>query len=77
MGDVDKGDPKLLLQFLKFKLHGAAKLEIQCPERFIEKKNLRIIDQGSCNCYSLPLSSGELGWFALFITRKLHQFQHL
>jgi hypothetical protein len=37
-----------------------AGVEVSC--RLIEKQNFRLICNGTCNCYSLLLTSGKLIW---------------
>ena len=58
-------------------LHLPAKLQVQGSQRFIQKKHLRIVDQGSCNGYPLLLASAHFGRHSLFKALKLHQLQHL
>ena len=60
MGNINKGNSKLLLQTLQLQLHGAAKLQIQCSKRFIQQQNPRIICQCSGNCNPLLLTAGKL-----------------
>ena len=60
MGDIDKGDPQLLLQALQLVLHGTPQLQIQRTKGFVQKKHLRIIHKRSGYGYSLTLTAGKL-----------------
>ena len=57
MGDIDKGNSKLLLQSLQFQLHCPSKLQIQSSERLVQKQYTGIICQCSCNGYTVLLST--------------------
>ena len=76
MGDIDKGDPKLLLQAFQFQLHGPAKLQIQRSKGFIQKQDSRIIGKGSGDCHTLFLTAGQFRGLSLLVAFQLDQFQH-
>ena len=60
VGDIDKGDPQLLLQALQFVLHGTPQLQIQRTKRFVQKKYLRIVHKCSGYGHTLALTAGKL-----------------
>ena len=76
VGDIDKGNSKLLLQSLQFQLHRPSKLQIQSSERLVQKQYTWIICQCSCNGYTLLLSAGELRRFSFLEAFQLNQLQH-
>ena len=59
MGDIDEGNPKLILKADQFILHILSELEIECPERFVKQKHLRLIHDGARNCDPLLLAAGQ------------------
>ena len=64
---------KALLCNLFQKLHNLnAGIRVQGPGRFIREKNLRVIDQGTGNGYSLHLSAGHLTGTLVKLGAKPH-----
>ncbi|VEA09363.1 Uncharacterised protein [Salmonella enterica subsp. enterica serovar Sanjuan] len=61
MGDVDRGELVLPLEFLDFKTHAFTQLGIEVGERFIEQDHVRAGDHRPGQRYALLLSAGELG----------------
>jgi len=59
VSDIDKRDPQFLLQAFQLMLHGTPQLQIQCPKRFIQKKDFRIVHKCSGNGYTLTLTAGK------------------
>ena len=68
MGDIKEGNAHFLLKTLQLQLHSPPKLQIQCPQRLIQKKHFRIICQRPCNSHPLALTTGKLMRFALLIS---------
>ena len=77
VGDIDKGDAQLFLQPFQLMLHLAAKLQVQSAQRFIEKQDLRVVDEGSCDGHTLFLSAAHFGGHSFLKACKLYQLQHL
>ena len=73
MGYVNKSNPQFLLQFFQFILHLAAKLQIQCPQWFIQQQYFRIIDQCSGYRHTLSLAAAHFGRHAFFKPIQLYQ----
>ena len=64
MGDVDEGDPDLLLDRLELDLERAAQLGVEGAERLVEKEDARIEDECAGESDALLLAAGELGRLA-------------
>ena len=59
VGDIDEGNPKLILKADQFILHILAELEIKRTERLVKQKHLRLVHDGTCNCDPLLLTAGQ------------------
>ncbi|MNV99268.1 hypothetical protein D3C71_1946100 [compost metagenome] len=66
MGNENKGDPQLLLQFFQLELHLLAQFQIQRTERFVEQEHTRLIDQRAGDGHALALPAGKLRGLTLF-----------
>ena len=54
------------MHFLEFDLHVFSHLEVESAKRLIEKKNLRLADDGTGYCDSLLLTAGKRGNITIF-----------
>ena len=77
MGHIDESNAYLLLYALKLILHLLAELQVQCPQRLIQKKHLGLIDQGPGYGHSLLLASGKQGHILLLKALQAYELQHL
>ena len=77
MGDVDKSDTQFLVQLLQLNLHVVAHLEIEGAERLVQQEHFRLVDNRTCNRYTLLLATGEGVHFALLITREVSHLKRL
>ena len=59
MGDIDKGDAKLTLQFGQHALHADDQMGIECRERFVEQQNLWFGDKCPRQCNTLTLAARQ------------------
>ena len=75
MGDIDKGDTKLLVHILEFHLHIMAHLEVESCERFVKQEYLRLVDDSTSDGYTLLLTARERVRVAIFVIRKANRLQ--
>src|SRR5205823_13588484 len=64
VGDVDEGDPDLLLDRLELDLHLLAQLEVERTQRLVQEQDSGPVDECPGQCDALPLAAGELRWLA-------------
>ena len=72
--DVDEGDAEALVHIHKFELHIFAHLEVECAERFVEKKHFRLVDKSARNCDTLLLSAREGTDVAVTVVFEVNEF---
>ena len=60
VGDVDEGDPDLLLDPLELDLQALAQLQVEGAERLVEEQHLRQVDDRAGERDALLLAAGEL-----------------
>ena len=60
VGDVDDGEPELLLQRADVLAHAAAQLGVEVGERLVEEQDLRLEHDGARHGDALLLAAGEL-----------------
>ena len=76
VGHENERDAALALDALEFKLHLAAKLQIQRTQRFVQQQDIRLVDERAGNGDALLLSAGKAGDAALFKACQTDQRQH-
>ena len=76
MGHVDEGDAEVFLKRLELQLHLLAQLQIQRPQRLIQKEQFRVVGEGSGDGNTLLLPAGELVRLPLSHLSELNQLQH-
>ena len=57
MGNEYEGDSQLIFDFDQFLLHILSELQIQRPQRFVQKEDLRLINDSPGNSDPLLLSA--------------------
>ena len=57
VSDINKGDAQLLLQLLEFNLHLSAETEVESTEWLVEKENVRLVYDSTCNSNTLTLTA--------------------
>ena len=62
MGHVEKRHPEPALEILELDLHVAAHLEVERPQRLVQKKEPGLVDECTGQSHALLLSAGELVW---------------
>src|SRR5262249_40874575 len=77
VGHVDERQAQLLLDLLQLDLELLPQLQIQCPERLVEEKRLRPVDDRTGERDTLPLPARELARLALAETLETHHAQRL
>ena len=75
MGDVDEGDPDLVLDGLELDLHLLAELQVEGTERLVEQQDPGSIDQGPGKGDALALPAGELGRPTLLVAVESDHLQ--
>ena len=76
MGDIDKGDAQLVMHVFELKLHLLAHLQVQSPQRLIQKEDFGLIDQGTGYGDPLLLSAGKCLDPPALEALQIHQFQN-
>ncbi len=76
VGDVNKGDAKLLLHALQLDLHLFSKLEVQSAQGFVQQENLGLVGKGPGDGHALLLAAGKGVHRAVFKAGKLDHLQH-
>ena len=76
MGDVDKGDPDLALDPLKFGLHLLAQFQVESAERLVEEQDLGLVHYRPGERYALALAARELQGFAAPEAGQPHHVEH-
>ena len=61
MSDINESDTQVSVHLLEFELHFLSHLKVKSSQRFIEEKNLRLIDQRPCDRDTLLLAAGQGG----------------
>jgi hypothetical protein len=75
MGDVDEGDPHLVLDALELYLHLLAELQVQRAQRLVQEQHPRIHHQRAGERDALLLAAGEHRGPVLLPAGHLHQLE--
>ena len=76
MGDIDEGDPHLLLDPLQLVLHVLSQPQIQGAQGFIQQQDLGLVHQGPGDGDALHLAAGELIHLPFLKAGHAHQAEH-
>ena len=77
VGDMDEGDPELMLQLLQLLPHLDLEKGIERRKRLVEQQRLRIGDKGASKRDALLLAAGQLRRTPLGQMLHLHELQHV
>ena len=77
VGDEDKGDARLLLDFFQLHLHVLAQLQVQGAQGLVQQQHLGMGHQGPGNGHPLLLAAGQAGDGAVLKPLQGHQGEHL
>ena len=75
MGNKNKGNTDLIVQFIKFNEKISPQLCVKCRKRFIQEQYPRFVNQCASNCNSLLLPPGKLRRLFVDMRIKLYQMQ--
>ncbi len=73
--NVNKGYAELFVHFFKLQLHILAHFKVERAERFVQKKNFRLVYDSAGDCYSLLLSARKGGYVAFFELFEVDHFK--
>ncbi len=76
MGDIDEGDPQLLLDAFQLHLHLLPKLQIQGAQGLVQEQHLGMVHQRPGNGNPLLLAAGKLGDPAALKALEIHHGKH-
>ena len=77
MGDVDEGDPEILLHGTQLAAHADAQMFVERRKRFVEKQHARLGDGGARQSHTLLLTARELARKPVGEFGQPHLFDHL
>ena len=77
MGDVQRGDIKLLLQLADLVAHAATQVGVEVTQRLIKQQHFRLEDQRAGQRHALLLPAGDLIDKAVFESFQIHHRQRL
>src|ERR1700757_4231600 len=77
VGDVDEGDPHLVLDAFQLDLHLLAELQVERAERLVEQQHARAHDQGPGPGHALLLAAGQHAGPVRLPAGHLHQLERL
>ena len=77
VGNINKRNSEFFFQTDEFVLHPLAHLQVKSTQRFIQKKNLRLIYDGTRDRDTLLLTSTEGIRHTFFVAVKIHQLQRI
>ena len=77
MRDVDEGDTDLALDALELELHLFAELQVERPERFVEKEHAGPVDERPGEGHALLLTPGHLGDAPVSVPGEIDELEDL
>ena len=77
MGDVDRGDPELVVQAADLEAHLLAQVGVEVRQRLVEQQHLGLDDDGARERHALLLAAGQLGRIAAAEGAHLHDLEHV
>ena len=75
VSDIDEGNADLVVKGIKVKEKACTELCIKGRKRFVQKKNLWLVDEGTGNGNSLTLTAGKLVRLFKHVLVKLNKVQ--